>query len=124
MPCRRWLGPDRGKAGRADRRMDCTFAMKEVSRVQSKRAQAYQKLVERLSPKSDMAKGIFRAYWVGGAICVLDDATIADMKAKRARDKARDEAAKQKEAVEAGEQTDWKAAMKEWEEYYPSDSKS
>ena len=39
--------------------------------VQSKRAQAYQKLVERLSPKSDMAKGIFRAYWVGGAICVL-----------------------------------------------------
>ena len=71
MPCRRWPGPDRGKAGRADRRMDCTFAMKEVSRVQSKRAQAYQKLVERLSPKSDMAKGIFRAYWVGGAICVL-----------------------------------------------------
>lgn len=64
-------GPDRGKTGRADRRMDCTFAMKEVSRVQSKRAQAYQKLVERLSPKSDMAKGIFRAYWVGGAICVL-----------------------------------------------------
>ena len=55
MPCRRWPGPDRGKAGRADRRMDCTFAMKEVSRVQSKRAQAYQKLVERLSPKSDMA---------------------------------------------------------------------
>ena len=45
--------------------------MKEVSRVQSKRAQAYQKLVERLSPKSDMATGIFRAYWVGGAICVL-----------------------------------------------------
>ena len=39
--------------------------------MQSKRAQAYQKLVERLSPKSDMAKGIFRAYWVGGAICVL-----------------------------------------------------
>ena len=71
MPCRRWPGLDRGKAGRADRRMDCTFAMKEVSRVQSKRAQAYQKLVERLSPKSDMAKGIFRAYWVGGAICVL-----------------------------------------------------
>ena len=31
-----------------------------------------------------------------GAICVLDDATTADMKAKRARDKARDEAAKQK----------------------------
>ena len=54
-----------------------------------------------------------------GATRVLDDATTADMKAKRARDKARDEAAKQKEAVEAGEQTDWKAVMKEWEEYYP-----
>lgn len=50
-----------------------------------------------------------------GAISVLDDATIADMKARHARDKARDEAAKQKEAVESGEQTDWKAAMKEWE---------
>ena len=52
-----------------------------------------------------------------GAIVVLNDKTIADMKAKRARDKARDEAAKQKEAVEAGEQTDWKEAMKEWEEW-------
>ena len=36
-----------------------------------KRAQAYQKLVARLSPKSDMAQGIFRAYWVGGVICAL-----------------------------------------------------
>ena len=40
------------------------------------------------------------------------------MKAKRARDKARDEAEKQKEAVANGEQTDWKEAMKEWKEYY------
>ena len=32
-----------------------------------------------------------------GAIQVLDDATIAAMKAKRARDKARDEAEKQQE---------------------------
>ena len=31
-----------------------------------------------------------------GAIQILDDATIADLKAKRARDKARDEALKQK----------------------------
>lgn len=37
-----------------------------------------------------------------GAIQILDDATIADMKAKRARDKARDEALKQKEAVASG----------------------
>ena len=49
-----------------------------------------------------------------GAIQILDDATIADMKAKRARDKARDEALKQKEAVASGEQTSWQDAMKEW----------
>ena len=36
----------------------------------------------------------------------------------RARDKARYEAEKQKEAVASGEQTDWKEAMKEWKEYY------
>ena len=51
-----------------------------------------------------------------GAIVILDDATIADMKAKRARDKARDEAAKQQEAIENGA-TDWKAALKEWEDW-------
>lgn len=52
-----------------------------------------------------------------GAIIILDDATIADMKAKRARDKERDEAERQKAAVESGEQTDWKEAMKEWNEW-------
>ncbi len=40
------------------------------------------------------------------------------MKAKRARDKARDEAERQKEAVASGEQTNWQEAMKEWNEYY------
>ena len=53
-----------------------------------------------------------------GAIQILDDATIEAMKAKRARDKARHEAERQKEAVASGEQTDWKEAMKEWNEYY------
>ena len=53
-----------------------------------------------------------------GAIQILDDATIEAMKAKRARNKARDEAEKQKEAVASGEQTDWQEAMKEWNEYY------
>lgn len=52
-----------------------------------------------------------------GAIQILDDATIADMKAKRARDKARDEAEKQKEAVVSGEQTSWQEAMKEWQQW-------
>ena len=49
-----------------------------------------------------------------GAIQVLDDATITAMKAKRARDKARDEAEKQQEAKAEGA-VDWKEAMKEWE---------
>ena len=40
------------------------------------------------------------------------------MKAKRARDKARDEAAKQAEAIAAGEAVDWQAAQKEWDAYY------
>ncbi len=52
-----------------------------------------------------------------GAIQILDDATIADMKAKRARDKARDEAARQAEAVENGGETDWQEALKEWQEW-------
>ena len=39
------------------------------------------------------------------------------MKAKRARDKARDEAAREQQAIEAGEMTDWKAVAKEWEEW-------
>ena len=38
------------------------------------------------------------------------------MKEKRARDKARDEAARQREAIESGQQTDWKEAMRQWEE--------
>ena len=49
-----------------------------------------------------------------GAIQVLDNATIAAMKAKRARDKARNEAEKQQEAKAEGA-VDWKEAMKEWE---------
>lgn len=52
-----------------------------------------------------------------GAIVILDDATIADMKAKRARDKEADEQAKAQEAVASGEQTDWKEAMRQWEEW-------
>lgn len=49
-----------------------------------------------------------------GAIQILDEATIADMKAKRARDKARDEAAKEQQALDNGA-IDWKEAMKEWD---------
>lgn len=58
-----------------------------------------------------------------GAIVILDDATIADMKAKRARDKARDEAAKQQEAIENGA-TDWQAALKEWQDWEEGKAKA
>ena len=49
-----------------------------------------------------------------GAIQILDDATIADMKAKRARDKERDKVEAERRAIESGEMTDWKQAMAEW----------
>lgn len=52
-----------------------------------------------------------------GAILILDDATIEAMKAKRARDKARDAARREAEAVAAGEQTDWQEAMKQWNDW-------
>ena len=38
------------------------------------------------------------------------------MKEKRARDKARDEAERQRTAIESGEQTDWQQALMEWKE--------
>ena len=57
-----------------------------------------------------------------GAIQVLDDATIAAMKEKRARDKARDEAARTQEAMEAGEQTDWQEALRQWKEWEDQES--
>ena len=34
----------------------------------------YKQLVDLMSPKSDMAKGLLRAFWVGGAICCLGQA--------------------------------------------------
>ena len=56
-----------------------------------------------------------------GAIRILDDQTIADMKAKRARDRERDEAARMQDAVAAGEQTDWQEAMKQWQDWEASE---
>ena len=44
----------------------------------SKQVKQYAQLVERLSPKSDMAKGLFRAFWVGGVICMIGQA-ISDV---------------------------------------------
>lgn len=59
-----------------------------------------------------------------GAIQILDDATIADMKAKRARDKERDKAEAERRAIESGEMTDWKQAMAEWEGFKSVDCES
>ena len=56
-----------------------------------------------------------------GAIRILDDQTIADMKAKRARDRERDEAARMQDAVAAGEQTDWQEAIKQWQDWEASE---
>lgn len=52
-----------------------------------------------------------------GRIVILDDATIADMKAKRARDRERDAelAAAQTDPAEV---VDWEQTLKEWDDYY------
>ncbi len=39
--------------------------------MSDKRAKQYQELVGRLSPKSDMLRGIIRSFWTGGLICVI-----------------------------------------------------
>lgn len=35
------------------------------------RMEQYRQLITRFTPKSDLAKGCLRAFWVGGLICVL-----------------------------------------------------
>ena len=39
-----------------------------------KQLDRYKQLVDRMSPKSDMARGLLRAFWVGGAIGCLGQA--------------------------------------------------
>ena len=46
------------------------------------------------------------------------------MKAKRARDRERDKAERERKAIEAGEMTDWKASAREWEEWEKSQQNS
>ena len=36
-----------------------------------KEIKRYAQLVDRLSPKSEIGKGLVRAYWVGGVICMI-----------------------------------------------------
>ena len=41
-----------------------------------KQLDRYSKLVDTLSPKSEMLKSLLRAFWVGGVICVLGQCVI------------------------------------------------
>lgn len=47
------------------------MAEKQQSSAQQEKIRRYAQLVERLSPKSDMAIGLWRAFWVGGVICTI-----------------------------------------------------
>lgn len=47
------------------------MASEPQSAKQKKEQQRYAQLVDRLSPKSDFAQGLFRAFWVGGVICMI-----------------------------------------------------
>lgn len=51
--------------------MEGNLQGQQTSAAQQERIRRYAKLVERLSPKSDMALGLLRSFWVGGTICVL-----------------------------------------------------
>ncbi len=53
-----------------------------------------------------------------GRILILDDATIEDMKAKRARDRERDAQLAAENAETTEEVVDWEATLKEWDKYY------
>lgn len=55
------------------------------------------------------------------AIVILDDATIADMLAKRARDRERDAAEQAAEQPSAAPGADWQEAMKQWEAWEQSE---
>lgn len=39
--------------------------------AQNDKAKRYQRMVDRLTPNSELGKGCLRAFWVGGVICVI-----------------------------------------------------
>ena len=51
-------------------------------------------------------------------IHILDEATIEDMKLRFAEKKQHEQAMEQAEAIADGENVDWQAVLKEWNEYY------
>ena len=42
----------------------------------SKQAKRYAQMVQRMSPSSDMSKGLWRSFWVGGVICIIGQAIL------------------------------------------------
>ena len=44
---------------------------KQPSPARQRQLDRYARLVDSLSPKSKMGQGLIRAFWVGGAICVI-----------------------------------------------------
>ena len=58
-----------------------------------------------------------------GAIKILDDATIADMKAKRERDRQHDlEMQKAETGPDAEQQQNWEDVLEEWNKYYSNNN--
>lgn len=57
-----------------------------------------------------------------GRIQVLDDATIEAMKLRYAEKKQHEEAMRQAEAIAEGEVVDWQQVLKEWNEYYGTET--
>ena len=51
-------------------------------------------------------------------IHILDEATIEGMKLRFAEKKQHEQAMEQAEAIADGENVDWQAVLKEWNEYY------
>lgn len=51
-------------------------------------------------------------------IHILDEATIEGMKLRHAEKMQHEQALKQAEAIAEGENVDWQAVLKEWNEYY------
>ena len=45
-----------------------------MSQVKDSGQRRYQRMVEQASPNSPMLQGLFRAFWVGGVICLLGQA--------------------------------------------------
>ena len=49
---------------------------KHPSPARQRQLDRYARLVDSLSPKSKMGQGLIRAFWVGGAICVIGQCCI------------------------------------------------